>query len=174
VLFSKDDIEEALRVLVEELVAAGVAISIQVVGSAAIALQVDREALTDDIDALYRPTPEFNVIVKRLAAERDWPETWLNDAVKMFASHYDTSVDWKLKTDDNGVMVFVARPELLLAMKLLAGRGRRDATDIDLLLKASGVTSLESAVEIFDRYYPAEVMSKKAMAQLKERFESDT
>lgn len=171
-LFSKEDVEKALRALVEELVASGIAITIQIVGGAAVALQVEREALTDDIDALHRPTDGFTAVVKRLGDARNWPETWLNDAVKMYASHYDTVADWDIRTDEDGVIILVARTELLLAMKLYAGRGLRDATDIDKLLDACGITSLTAAAEVFDRYYPTDVMSKKAMRQLQERFES--
>jgi hypothetical protein len=59
-------------------------------------------------------------------------------------------------------------------MKLHAGRGRRDAGDVDLLLAKCGITTLEDAVEIFDKYYPTEVMAPKAMSQLRERFDVAT
>jgi hypothetical protein len=39
-------------------------------------------------------------------------------------------------------------------MKLRAGRGRRDADDIDRLLDACGIASLADAIELFDGYYP--------------------
>jgi hypothetical protein len=68
------------------------------------------------------------------------------------------------------VVVRVARTGLLLAMKLYAGRGRRDAPDIDQLLDACGITSVAAAEQIFDQYYPTESIAQPAMHQLHERF----
>lgn len=169
-LFSQEDLEGALRVLVSELVATGAEARIQIVGAAAVALQVGREGLTKDIDALYTPTPEIKDVVKRIARTKNWPDTWLNDAVKMFVSHYDTDTDWEVYTEEEGVVILVARPQLLLAMKLLAGRGRRDADDIDRLLDACGIKSVQAAKEIFDRYYPTESIALAAVRQLQARF----
>ncbi len=72
--------------------------------------------------------------------------------------------------EDHGVVVCIAGPRLLLAMKLLAGRGRRDQADIDRLLEVLGITSMEDAVAVFDHYYPTEVISKNAVRQLESRF----
>jgi Nucleotidyltransferase of unknown function (DUF6036) len=169
-LFSKDDIQDALRSLTKELVQSDVEITIQVVGGAAVALQVEREAATGDIDAMFRRSSQIFDAIKRVGDERGWPDTWLNDAVNMYASHHDSADDWDIQTSESGVVILVARPELLLAMKLAAGRGRRDSTDIDLLLDACEISSIEEAAALFDRYYPADVIATKAMAQLKDRY----
>jgi len=55
-------------------------------------------------------------------------------------------------------------------MKLQAGRGRRDLDDISLLLGLCGITSIEAAVAVFDKYYPTEVIAPKAMSLLQQRF----
>ncbi|MHB1599736.1 MAG: DUF6036 family nucleotidyltransferase [Acidimicrobiales bacterium] len=162
-LFSKEGVEEALGALVTELVAEGAEATIRVVGGAAVALQVGREALTGDIDALHASSPEVRAAVQCIAEARNWPKTWLNDTVKMYVSHHDTHDDWELRIDEGGVAVLVARPEILLAIKLDAGRGRRDADDIDRLLDACGITSVIAALELFDRYYPAEDMAAPAV-----------
>lgn len=52
-LFSYADLDEALRLLISELVADGAPARIGVVGAAAVALQVGRQALTQDVDALH-------------------------------------------------------------------------------------------------------------------------
>ncbi len=85
----------------------------------------------------------------------------------MYASHLDVEGDWDLCNQDQGVAILVARPQLLLAMKLLAGRGRRDAEDIDRLLEECQITSVEAALEIFDHYYPQETVADPAMRQLR-------
>ncbi len=169
-LFTRSDVEEALRALVLELVDAGAHATIRIVGAAAVALQVGRDALTADIDALDTSSPGVKAAVKRIADAKSWPETWLNDAAKMYMSNYDNEGDWQLRADEEGVAVLVARPHLLLAMKLLAGRGRRDADDIDRLLDECGISTLSAAEELFDRYYPTEVIAASAQRQLEARF----
>jgi len=169
VLFSKEELEEALNALVAELVAAGAEAKIQIVGGAAVALQVGREALTGDVDALGASSPPVKAAAKRMADARNWPETWLNDAVNMYISHYDSEADWEVRTDEEGVVVLVARAQLLLAMKLYAGRGRRDAEDIDRLLDECEIASVAAAKKLFDRYYPTEVIARPAMRQLQTR-----
>ena len=168
-LFSKDDIEAGLRALVAELVSVGAESKILVVGGAAIALQVGREGLTEDIDTLHTPSPAVGEAAQRVALARGWPETWLNDNAKMYDSHFHTHEDWELLIEDHSVVVHIAGPRLLLAMKLLAGRGRRDETDIDRLLEALGITSREAAMAVFDFYYPTEVIKPTAMRQLELR-----
>ena len=169
-LFSKFDIEEALEELVDELAMRTINVTIQIVGGAAVALQDSREELTQDIDAFHSPSLGFDEAVESVRRKRDWPLTWFNDAATMFASHYETEKDWDLKIKRDGVIVMVAGVRLLLAMKLLAGRGRRDATDIDRLLDACRVTSVKQAQEIFDTYYPTESIAKMALRQIEERF----
>jgi hypothetical protein len=169
-LFDKDDIEEALRTLVEELVAAGAEAKIKIVGAAAITVQVGREAATSDIDALHGSSPEVKAAVERIAEARNWSPTWLNDAVKMYMSHRTTDADWELGIDEGVVTILYARPQLLLAMKLRAGRGLRDAEDIDGLLNACEIASRTEAEELFDHYYPEEIIAERAMRQLQARF----
>jgi hypothetical protein len=171
-LFTQEGVEEALTVLVNELLADGTEATIRVVGGAAVALQVGREAVTSDIDALYASSPEVKAAVERIADARNWPPTWLNDAVKMYVSHYDDAGDWTVRTEEAGVVILVARPKLLLAMKLRAGRGRRDADDIDRLLDACKVASVADAVELFECYYPQDEIATPAILQLEERFRS--
>ena len=88
----------------------------------------------------------------------------------MYASHYDHLADWTVMWERGDAAVLVAPSDLLLAMKLLAGRGRRDGADIDALLDACGVTSTVEAEEIFDRYYPHEEMTDNARRRLDARF----
>jgi hypothetical protein len=167
---TRQDVEDALRDLVAELVVAGIEATVRVVGGAAVAQRVHRPVLTDDIDALHHTSPEFTEAVQRVAKARNWPDTWLNDGVKMFESHFDTDADWELRFTGTNVSVYIARPELLLAMKLLAGRGKRDSNDIDLLLDSCGVTSVAQAQAIFAQYYRVESIKPAAMRQLQARF----
>lgn len=161
-LLSPDDVRGALRELAYELREAGLPATIRVVGGAAVSLQVGREALTRDVDALHPTSARFIDVVHRIASRRGWPNDWLNDAVKGFASHYDTDDDWEVFDSGRDVTVLIARAPLLLAMKLRAARGTRDRDDIERLLRACRVVDGDEAESIFDRYYPTEVMNHRA------------
>ena len=89
----------------------------------------------------------------------------------MWASHYDGDDDWEIRFTRGDVSVRVAQPLLLLAMKLLAGRGQRDAMDIDLLLEECRIGSFDDAAAVFDKYYPTERIAPRALRQLHERFD---
>jgi hypothetical protein len=171
--FSRADVEIGISALVDELVRAEVTSRIQIVGGAALMLQVGRIVLTSDIDILHAGGAEFANAVDKVARLHRWPTDWINSAANMWASNFDSEDDWNIHLSRGSVTVQVASTSLLLAMKLQAGRGRRDAEDIELLLAAIGVTSLKEASAIFDRYYPTETMAPKAMQQLIDHFKSE-
>ena len=79
--------------------------------------------------------------------------------------------EWKVVIRRGDVTVRVAPADVLLAMKLRAGRGVRDADDIRLLLDTCRVQSVEAAEAIFDRYLPNEEIAPRAAAVLTDRFE---
>lgn len=110
-----------------------------------------RDGTTTDVDALYGSAPEVEKAVRQIGRRRGWPDNWLNDKVKMFASHFDGPDGWTDFALRDDVDIRVAGAPLLLAMKLRAARGRRDSADIDLLLDACGVTTTAEAVAIFTR-----------------------
>ena len=66
-LFSPETVRQTLRDLAEELQEAGVPTKIEVVGGAAVALQVGRDALTRDIDALFVPSEALTEVTSRMA-----------------------------------------------------------------------------------------------------------
>ena len=125
-------------------------------------IQAGRETLSRDIDALYSSSPSLDEAIHSVAMSNNWAATWLNDGVKMYASNYDNDEDWEIHIARAGVTVSVAKCSLLLAMKLLAGRSR-DIDDISLLLAACEITERQSAVDVFDHYYPTESMKPRAL-----------
>ena len=132
------------------------------VGGAALAIEYFDRPATRDVDCLLSPAEEIKAIAAEVARDRGWPEDWLNDKVIMYQSHHDTDSDWKTLLDEGGVTVLVASAQLLLAMKLHAGRGRRDGSDIEKLLATCHVKRLQDVEEIFDRYYPQDVIKPTA------------
>lgn len=171
-LFSRSDVDAALQLLADELLESNVQVIINVVGSAAVMYLVEREALTRDIDAIHSRVSEVNEIVEKIAREQNWPADWFNDGVKLFVSHFDTPKDWELRIDREGVKIYSAKKELLLAMKLLAGRGKRDFEDIEQLLTLCNINSVVQAERLFDSYYPTEIIATLVRAQLEQRFSS--
>lgn len=171
-LLSPDDVRRGLEALVDELVERGASTHIRVVGGAAVMIQAGREALSRDIDALYPPSVSIDEAIRSVAMSKHWPNTWLNDAVKMFASNYDDDKDWELHITRAGVTVSVASCKLLLAMKLLAARPR-DVEDILLLIRACGITERQDAVDVFDDYYPTESLKPRALRILDDVLSND-
>jgi hypothetical protein len=172
-LLEADDIRDALRELARRLASAGVPAEIRVVGGAALAIEYFDRPATRDVDCLLSPADHIKAVAAEVARVRGWPPDWLNDKVVMFQSHHDSEGDWKTVLVEGAVTVRVASAELLLAMKLLAGRGKRDGDDIEQLLVACGVTSVPAAEEIFDRFYPDEQIKQAARQRLETRLRPD-
>ena len=167
VTFDRDDILGALDELVGMLVAAPGGPHIRIVGGAAIAVRFTRDATTTDVDALYGSAPEVEAAARRVARRRGWPDDWLNDKVKLFASHFDGPEDWLSFDVRDGIEVRIAGAPLLLAMKLRAARGRHDAA-----------RHRPPARRLFDHHrqhsgravralYPDELLPPRARAQLR-------
>lgn len=93
-LLTPEEAKAGVEALVDELVAARVGSNIYIVGGVAITYHVERGSLSDDVDALYSPSPDFDAAVQRVAEAKRWDATWLNDGAKMWESHYATEDDW--------------------------------------------------------------------------------
>jgi len=80
VSLERDDIIAGLRDLVDELSAAGEVAGIRIVGGAALALRYFDRGVTRDVDTLHvNPGSDSAVAAAaaRVAARRDWDESWL-------------------------------------------------------------------------------------------------
>lgn len=173
-LLSRDDIEAALADLAEMLAEAGVDVTFHIVGGAAIALteRPDRQA-TNDVDTWIRATDEARAEVDKaivtIARRRGWSDDWLNDKARLFIPD-DVGGDpaeWLPHRVNGRVSVVTARPDVLLAMKLRAGRGLRDFGDLPSLIAACGYTSRTQVEACFSKHYPHDVMKPKAHAWLR-------
>ena len=163
-MLTGDDVLRGLRQLAERLDNDGVEVVIFLVGGAAMVLTVrpDRQ-LTNDIDSWVNDHGNDALRQTVFAAVADvgrlnpgFPDDWLNDKAKGFIPDRvsgDTS-EWVPVLNVGGVQIFAARPEVLLAMKLLAGRGARDLPDLPSLVEACRVSTVNEAMLIFDGFYP--------------------
>lgn len=161
VALGRDDLIDGLRDLVVELKGAGQPAGIRIVGGAALSLRYFDRRTTVDIDALISPAEPTVQAARRIARRRDWPIDWLNAKAATFIP-IARSAEWEPLYDDGEISIWVASPQTLLAMKLRASRSGRDTDDIADLLAICGVRSAEEAEELYESFYPGEVLEDKA------------
>jgi hypothetical protein len=163
---TRSDVIAGLRELLAELHATSTTARIRIVGGAAIALTLhaDRPA-TVDIDAPIEPAEPVLEAARRVANRNGWRQDWINDAATVFlpSGYGDRAVSWNTVYSDGQVLVQVAAPEALLAMKLHAAqtRGNRDAYDLALLLPHCQIETAAEAERIYEAYYPGDAFTSR-------------
>jgi hypothetical protein len=75
-------------------------------------------------------------------------------------------VTWEKIYQSEGVSFFVTTPEVMLVMKLAASRTGRDDQDIANLLAITGFTTLDRLEELFEEYFPGDVLPQKALRMI--------
>jgi hypothetical protein len=163
--FNTSDVHALLKELSNRIGTEGLNGNIYLVGGAAISfLNKDRHA-TSDIDALLHPAQPILEIAKQMAIEKDLPVDWLNDAVKAFVP-FNADDFWEELQTFSNLTIWIAKPQLLLAMKLRANRGKRDTSDIEYLLDYLNIASVEQAQVIYKSFYSQEVISDSAAQRI--------
>ncbi|MCJ7434849.1 MAG: DUF6036 family nucleotidyltransferase [Anaerolineales bacterium] len=83
--FSHDEIQDGLRRLGELAQEQGLQVKLALVGGAAMVLGYQARQSTRDVDVVILSPSEARLVrnlAKRVAAEKNWPEDWLNDGAK--------------------------------------------------------------------------------------------
>jgi len=164
--FNTAELRQLLEHLAKRLADSEIKAGIRVVGGAAIAMINDQRPVTRDIDAaLVHDVAQIREVASEMATEFDLPGDWLNDDALAFIPLVGDP-QWHDLIARGEVLVQVAAPAMLLAMKLRASRGRRDADDIDFLLERCGIESIDDAANLYDHYYPQEVLPERAVARV--------
>ncbi|MDR0466159.1 MAG: hypothetical protein LBH94_02245 [Deltaproteobacteria bacterium] len=149
---------------------AGKRVEISPYGGAAIVLSFDgTRTSTYDVDAVIHGGRDFvKQASKIIADEKGWNEGWLNDAVKGFISATEELRpldDWPDK--EVGLVVQVATPEYLLAMKCMSMRldtASHDVEDIKTLLPVCNLNNADDVLNLVERFYPhAEIQPKVSL-----------
>lgn len=122
-----------------------------VVGGAAIALAYDERRSTRDIDAVFEPKNVVYEAAAAVAARRDLPGGWLNDAVKGFLIGDDPAATPVL--DIPGLRCLAASPKTLLALKVLAHRVGEDEPDVRLLADELDLKSAEQVLAVAEETF---------------------
>lgn len=152
----RDQIDRLLRELATELAAVEVRGELLLVGGAAMALAYSSRRATEDLDAMFEPKLVIYEAAARISERHNLPPDWLNDAVKAFVPGDDPNA--LVYLDEPGLVVRVASPRFVLAMKLLASRVERDEDDIRVLLRLSSIATTEEAMQLVADFYPAAVV----------------
>jgi hypothetical protein len=151
-------------------VVAGTKLQIAVYGGSALMLASNFRFATEDVDIAeiggQWPT-WLSEVVLRIANEKNWSTTWLNDAVTFHLSSR-AQADRDLTAfgtfprlgEHVGLCVFVPTARYMLALKLKALRvsdfekGQQDMADVAHLLKVLNLTEIKHAIEILAEFFP--------------------
>jgi len=160
-MLNKRLIMHALEYLGKELDSLDMQGEILLTGGAAMCLVHSARDMTKDIDALYEPKPEINLIVPRVAEEYGLPGNWLNDSVKGFITGDAPRDDFIVLP---GLKIMTVPADFLLAMKLLAARyGETDYSDAKFLIKKMGLSTADAIVNTVLKYFEPNRILPKTM-----------
>lgn len=118
-----------------------------------MALAYEQGRLTRDVDALFVPAPEVRQAAEAIGADRGLEPDWLNDAAKGLLPGQDEHPATVFESES--LLVQIASPEYLLAMKLHASRDERDLDDAATLFGLLGYTTAEQGIDLLTNTYPA-------------------
>lgn len=170
VTLTRDEIIAALADVVRALTSAGQPATIQLLGGAAIALTIDGDRPpTKDIDAALTPPGVLRAAAATVGRAKGWPENWLDEEATIFLpNQFGRGPEWVTLHDEGRILIQVASPRMLLAMKLIAfiKRPRRDADDVAILLAANGIASAAEAEMVMAEFYPGDELPPVAYERL--------
>ena len=157
-LFDKDRLENLLDVFLTEIEKRGVKGNVFLVGGAALSLYYFDRDSTRDIDAGLPVDPVVSEVILEIARREKLPASWINNEATMYFG-FPPSSYWITKRTIGEVTLKVASPELMLAMKIKASRGRRDNEDVIELLRILELSSVEEVLTIYENVYAQEEMN---------------
>ena len=162
---TKADIISGLDELVRRAAGDSLTAEIYVFGGGALAIANLRESTTVDVDSwINAKKPVVDKILAIGAAignERGWERDWLNCEVAQFIPDEGEPFDWIPHAEVGSIRILLAPFDMLLAMKLRSNRPR-DLGDVAGLVERCGVTTVQQALQIFERYFSHDGPSDRA------------
>lgn len=164
---SRARITQALRRLGELAQEQKITLEVSLYGGAVFTLVYESRDATKDVDAVIRPSEIARQFALKVAKELSLPEDWLNDQVKQFLAEKEAKRRLNETDFGEGLRVSVPTAAYLLAMKLRACRPPLpgypgDYGDIRFLAQKMGITSVDAAEAIHDKFFPHDVLSDQA------------
>ncbi len=169
----RKDIIDALSELITLLKTSKTKVKIRVVGGAALSLRYFNRLATTDIDSLDFTTGDHETVqdaILLVGRNLGLPLDWLNTEVSKIDAFptVGKEVHWETIFSESGIEIAVPSAEVLLVMKLKANRPGRDTDDIRKLITQIGFTDLAQVEQLFEDYYPGEILSSRASKTTKE------
>lgn len=159
----RSDLIRGITAVIVKLRAAGQPAGIRIVGGAALALRYFDRRTTADIDAQLQPEQPILEAASEVANENGWPGDWLNSSAAMFIPSVGADPEWDVLYASDDIVVEVASPRALLAMKLNASRLGRDDQDIANLLAICNIRDIDAAEELLEEFFPGDGLPDKAL-----------
>jgi hypothetical protein len=175
--FGRDALLDAFDRIGRAAAKAGTKLQIAVYGGSALMLASNFRFATEDVDVskLERPLPDWlTAVVHEIAEENRWREDWFNDGVAFHLSSFaDRAADhlefgtFPRDGTQAGLAVSVPSAEYMLALKLKAFRimdplrGEAERLDILNLMRVVGISTIEDAMTLLGRYFPASAVSSE-------------
>lgn len=142
-----DEIRDLLGELLDRAEAEGIEVDAYLIGGAAMALHLGRDALTPDVDGIFRPLEHVKRIGAMMAMEYGLSPDWINEHARPFITfdpaHGRNFDEVKIR----GHTIRIASKRALLAMKM-ARYARKDYPDITALIRSLHISSPEVLVEL--------------------------
>ena len=160
-------ITRALRRLGELAQVQQVTLELSLYGGAVFTLVYGSRDATKDVDAVVRPGEVGQALARKVAAEQDLPEDWLNDDVRLFLSEREAKRSLPADDFGAGLRIVIPTAAYLLAMKLRSCRPplpgyAGDYGDIRFLVQKMGLASVEEAEAIHGKFFPRDTLSAEA------------
>jgi hypothetical protein len=153
----------ALRRLAELAAAQGIGLELAWCHGAVITLVHGTVAPAPRRTRVVEASSRAMALVDQVTAEQRLPADWLKEDVKFYVTH--SGLGGRGGSDVFGphVILSVADPEPLLAMKLhacqTASPAAADLSDLRFLLGKMGVASLDEVERVYRRFFPRQTMN---------------
>ena len=145
---------------------------VDIFGGAAIVLGFDFRRATEDVDSLVtKGHGQVIEAAQEVEGELHLPPNWLNEQATVYLSKQRDFSLFKMYPSEGqfGLRVLLAKPEYLLAMKLLAFRLHgTDVEDIKYLADHLNRTSADDLLSLLKHYYPNEHITPERELQVRE------
>ncbi|MFN7949963.1 MAG: hypothetical protein U0Z53_31740 [Blastocatellia bacterium] len=172
---TRQEITDALAHLGQLAEMRGARIELLLVGGALMVLLYNARESTRDVDAIILAPDEASVVrdlAQIVAAERGWPDDWLNDGAKGFLVGFSNG---PIVFSAPGIEVHSPATAQLLAMKLSAWRDDVDIADARRLLQELSGARATIWQEVEPYLIPGnELKAQLAFADLWEELYGDT
>ncbi|MDR1312854.1 MAG: nucleotidyltransferase [Deltaproteobacteria bacterium] len=165
----KDAILARLKELGRRLANEGIEAEMVIFGGAAMALAYNERRMTRDIDAVYEPYLDVQILALDMRKGKGFSDDWLNSSGNYLINPDTPTLDFLSLP---GLNIKVVTPDFLLATKIRASRkGTEDFNDTKFLIDKLGIKSKGEALTLVYKFFPAFQLEAKHERNLSNAFE---